>query len=140
MEFFCRAGRPVLWLFTHLPIHILVNHKVSLDHPTGLDKELETLKSKSGLEADFRVVWLPRQESKKEGEVVGRTIFIYSQNMDEALQTLRHEFVDFVISGAIKPYLKVINALLSAISEDTYKKKEEVVETLLKLLSDRPSS
>jgi len=117
-----------------------VNHKVSLDHPTGLDKELETLKSKSGLEADFRVVWLPRQESKKEGEVVGRTIFIYSQNMDEALQTLRHEFVDFVISGAIKPYLKVINALLSAISEDTYKKKEEVVETLLKLLSDRPSS
>lgn len=117
-----------------------MNRTRKVDHPTGLEEELERLKARSGVKADLKVVWLPRSDSKKEGEVVGRTIFVYSQNIEEALQTLRHEFVDFVVSGAAEPYLKLINSLLSAISEQAYNKKEEVVEALLKLLSDRPSS
>jgi hypothetical protein len=105
-----------------------------------LEEELERLKTRSGVKADFKVVWLPKTDSKKEGEVAGSTIFVYSLNPDEAVQTLRHEFVDAVISSAVEPYLKLVNALLSAMSEQAYKKKEEVVETLLKLLMDRPSS
>lgn len=92
------------------------------------------------MKADFKVVWLPKSNSQKDGEVVGRTIFVYSQNIDEALQTLRHEFVDAIVSSAVEPYLKLVNSLLSAISEQAYNKKEAVVEALLKLLSDRPSS
>lgn len=132
--------RAVLWLFTLLPAPSLVNRNLRHGSPNKLETELEMLKAKSGVKADFKVVWLPRPDLKKEGEVVGRTIFVYSQNMDEALETLEHEFVDFVVSGAVEPYLKVVNALLSAISEQAYDKKEEVVEALLKLLSDRPPS
>lgn len=99
------------------------------------------LKARSGVKTGFKVVWLPKPDSGKEGEVVGSTIFVYSQDPDEALQTLRHEFVDAVISSIVEPYLKVINALLSAVSEQAYNKKEEVVERLLKLLVDgKPSS
>lgn len=105
-----------------------------------LEKELERLKARSGVKTDFKVVWLPKVDSKKEGEVVGSTIFVYSIDVDDALQTLRHEFVDVVVSSAIEPYLKLVNVLLSAISEEAYKKKEMAVETLLRLLADRPSS
>lgn len=109
-------------------------------NPNKLEAELERLKARSGVKADFKVVWLPRPDSRKEGEVVGSTIFVYSQNIEEAVQTLRHEFVDAIISSIVEPYLKVINALLSTIAEQAYNKKEGVVGALLKLLSDRPSS
>lgn len=105
-----------------------------------LEEELEMLKARSGVKTGFKVVWLPKPDSRKEGEVVGRTIFVYSQDPDDALQTLRHEFLDAIISSAVEPYLKLVNALLSAIAEQAYNKKEEVVERLLKLLSDRLSS
>lgn len=108
-----------------------------------LEKELERLKARTRIKSNFKVVWSPKMDSKKEGEVVGNTVFIYSMNVDEALQTLRHEFVDIIVSSAIQPYLKLINVLLSTISEDAYKKKEEAVEALLKLLvvdNNKPSS
>jgi galactitol-specific phosphotransferase system IIB component len=106
-----------------------------------LKEELERLKTRTGIKTDFRVVWSPKADSKKDGEVVGNTIFVYSLDVDKALQTLQHEFVDIIVSSAIQPYLKLINVLLSTISEDAYKKKEKVVEMLLKLLvDDRPSS
>jgi hypothetical protein len=104
-----------------------------------LEEELERLKARAGMKTDFKVVWAPKADSKKEGEVVGDTIFIYSLDVNGALQTLRHEFVDVIVSSAIQPYLKLINVLLSTISEDAYKKKEEVVEMLLKLLVDEDS-
>lgn len=117
-----------------------MNRNLRHGSPIKLEEELERLKARSGVKAGFKVVWLPKPDFKKEGEVVGSTIFVYSQDPDDALQTLRHEFVDAVISSIVEPYLKVVNALLSAISEQAYDKKEEVVEALLKLLSDRPSS
>jgi hypothetical protein len=106
-----------------------------------LEKELERLKARTGIKTEFKVVWSPKADSKKEGEVVGNTIFVYSLGVDEALQTLQHEFVDIIVSSAIQPYLKLVNVFLSTISEDAYRKKEEAVEKLLKLLvDDRPSS
>lgn len=118
-----------------------MNPRLERDNAFILDEELERLKARAGIKTDFTVVWSPKADSKKEGEVLGDTILVYSLDVDGALQTLRHEFVDFIISSSIEPYLKLVNVLLSTISEDAYKKKEEAVETLLKLLvNDRPSS
>jgi hypothetical protein len=117
-----------------------MNPRLERDDAFILEKEMERLKARTGIKTDFKVVWAPKADSKKEGEVVGNTIFVYSLDVDEALQTLQHEFVDVVVSSAIEPYLKLVNTLLSAISEDAYKKKEKAVEMLLKLLIDKPSS
>lgn len=121
--------------------HLAMNPRLEQNGSFILEKELERLKARAGIKNEFKVFWSPKVDSKKEGEVVGDTIFVYSSDVDGALQTLRHEFVDVVVSSAIEPYLKLVNAFLSTISEDAYKKKEEAVETLLKLLiDDRPSS
>lgn len=121
--------------------HLAMDPRLEQNGSFILEKELERLKTRTGMKTEFKVVWSPRADSKKEGEVVSDTIFIYSIDVDDALQTLRHEFVDVVVSSATEPYLKLVNVLLSAISEEAYKKKEMAIETLLKLLiNDRPSS
>ena len=58
------------------------------------------------------------------------------------MDTLRHEFVDNVVSMAIKPYEKVtafyaamVNAALAKLGEEAYREKEKAVEALTKIFS-----
>lgn len=99
-----------------------------------LKTELASLKRKCGVSNHLDVLWIPKTNFVKEGEVVGNTIYIYSTNFTDALETLRHEFFDALISSVSKPYLDLINALLSVISEKAYQKKEEVVESLVRMV------
>lgn len=101
-----------------------------------LKKELENLEQMTGIKTRYKIIWIPKINSAKEGEVVGNTIYIYSTNFADALETLRHEFFDAMVSSVSKPYLDLINALLSVITEKAYQKKEEVVESLVRLVSD----
>ncbi len=96
----------------------------------SLREELDRLKRVSGANADLEVLWVPRADSAKEGEVVGSRIYIYSTSFADALETLRHEFLDAIVCGATAPYVELVNALLSVISERAYRKKEDVVESL----------
>lgn len=56
--------------------------------------------------------------------------------MDEgkAVETLRHEFLDYCISQAIQPYKEVTNRLIRMMNEYAYRRKEKIVKTLVKLL------
>jgi hypothetical protein len=99
-----------------------------------LEDELRKLeKSARSCNNKLGIAWIPKPGAKKEGEVIGNTIYIYSTSADTALQTLRHEFFDLIVSNAIKPYINLVNALLSVIGEKAYKSKEEAVESLLRL-------
>ena len=89
----------------------------------SLKEELDRLKKKSGINANFEVLWIPKTTSAKEGEAIGNKIYIYSTNFSDALETLRHEFFDAMICSATTPYLDLINVLLSVISEKAYQKK-----------------
>jgi len=82
---------------------------------------------------ELGITWIPKPDAKKEGEIIGNTIYIYSTSSHMALETLRHEFFDLIVSNAIKPYMNLVNALLSVIGESAYKSKEETVESLLLL-------
>ncbi len=44
----------------------------------SLREELDRLKKESGANADLEVLWIPRADSAKEGEVIGSRIYIYS--------------------------------------------------------------
>ena len=102
-----------------------------------LDFEIARLEKITNIKRRFKVVWIPLKQSHIEGKVEKNTITIYSQNIDDALETLQHEFVDCIVCDAIRPYLKLVNVLLSMISNDAYCKKEESVETLLSLCNDK---
>lgn len=51
-----------------------------------------------------------------------------------ALETLRHEFIDYAVSQIIEPYKQVANMLIAMINEDAYERKEKLVERLRKLV------
>lgn len=106
------------------------------DNPESrfLKEELSRLTRQSGHEDILDVIWVPRIDSAKEGEVVGSTVFVYSPDPVQAIKTLRHEFMDYLVCKAVEPYQDMVNALLSILSEKAYRKKEEVVESILKIL------
>ncbi len=102
----------------------------------SLREELDRLKKASGTNADLDVLWVPKADSAKEGEVIGSRIYVYSTDFAGALETLRHEFLDAVVCGAIAPYVELINALLSVISEKAYRKKEDAIESLVRMVGN----
>lgn len=130
--------KSILIIFVKLkPVFYPLNQNHTLHYMNEkiqLEKELQRLQEITGKCKDFELVWIPKKNSHIEGKVEDNTITIYSQEIKQAIETLRHEFVDYIVCDAIKPYIKLVNVLLSAISRDSYDKKEESVETLLNLL------
>ncbi len=104
-----------------------------------LDEELKRLKLLTGAGGELKVIWVPGVKRDLSGEVMNDTIYIYEENAESALETLRHEFVDYLVSRAIEPYRKAANQLIQLLNELAYKEKEEAVEALLKL-ADRSLS
>ncbi|MEM3490089.1 MAG: hypothetical protein QXO75_10625 [Nitrososphaerota archaeon] len=107
-----------------------------------LSDELERLKAKLGYGKELSVKWVPHQDkflnsgnNKLSGEVVGKTIYIYEDDEKEALETLRHEFLDYMVSiEVIAPYKKFINNLIRLFEEEVYKRKEVLIENLRELV------
>jgi hypothetical protein len=69
------------------------------------------------------------------GEVRNGTIYVYEAEEDKALQALRHELVDHLITSRIvKPLVELVNLLIKSRESEIYEEKERLVEMLSKLL------
>jgi hypothetical protein len=99
-----------------------------------LEEELERLKRKLSMGYELKVVWLPNDNSNLSGEVKGETIYVYEEDFNKALVTLKHEFLDYAISQFIEPYRNVTNKLVMLINEEAYRRKEKLIEKLSKLI------
>jgi hypothetical protein len=96
--------------------------------------ELKRLQRKFGLGLELDVKWLPKNEELS-GEVRGNTIYIYEVEEEKAIQALRHEVLDHLITSRIvKPLVDLINLLIKAREAEIYKEKEKIVETLSKII------
>jgi anaerobic ribonucleoside-triphosphate reductase len=102
---------------------------------TVLEAELERLKRKLQMGYELKVIWIPNGSDKLSGEVKGETIFIYEESERQAVETLRHEVLDYAIGKVIEPYKEVTNKLIQVINEEAYRRKEKLIEQLLNLLS-----
>jgi len=99
-----------------------------------LAEELERLKRKLGLGNELAVNWLPGRKLDICGEVKGNCIYVYDEDERKALDTLKHEFLDYLISKTIEPYEKIANKLIGLVNEEAYHRKEKLVEVLSKLV------
>lgn len=105
-----------------------------------LNNELERLKRKANAGFELKVEWLPdhvkysRENKRLRGEVLGNTIFVYDSNLRSAKETLKHEFIEYMVEQAIEPYRRLVNSLLTNIERTAYESKEKVVKALSKLL------
>ena len=100
-----------------------------------LEEELQRILTKLGLNLDLRVVWTPDPPNSLSGEVRDNTIYIYEVEEEKAIQALRHEVVDHLITSRIvKPLVDLINLLIKAREAEIYKEKEKIVEILSKII------
>ena len=94
-----------------------------------LDEVLIRLKKKFQMAHELKVEWFPNSNEKKSGEALGKTIFVYEEDEAKALDTLKHEFIDYILSSEIvAPYQKLINKLIALFEEEMYERKEKLVE------------
>ena len=100
----------------------------------ALEEELERLKRLLKMGYELKVAWLPKSNTNLAGEVKGETIYVYEEDLDKALETLKHEFLDYAISQVIEPYRKIANQLIMLLNEVAYRRKEELIEKLAKII------
>jgi len=99
-----------------------------------LEDDLENLKRLFNLGYELKVVWLPGGSSNLSGEVKHGKILIYEEKLEKAKETLLHEFLDYMLSKIIEPYRDLLNQFIRLINDQTYRKKEQVVEALRKII------
>jgi hypothetical protein len=89
-----------------------------------LEVELKRLKHELRLGCELRIWWVPNGHSTPSGEVRGDNIFIYEANEDVAIESLKHEFIDYTISKVTEPYKEMMNKLFPIINGDAYRKRD----------------
>lgn len=100
-----------------------------------LEEELKRTSARLGLNLDLKVVWTPDKTVCLSGEVKGSSIYIYEVEEEKAIQTLKHELVDYLITSRIvKPLVNLLNLLIKAREAEIYKEKERLVEIFSKII------
>jgi hypothetical protein len=104
-----------------------------------LEDELERIKRKVGMGHGVRVEWLPNEvkfikERQLEEEVIKDTIFIYADDLDRALELVRHGFTEWLLNQHSKPYRMMINKLIELFEEMHYEQKERIADAIAELL------
>ena len=100
-----------------------------------LKRTLEKLKKVAGLGHELKVRWVPNSGHVCLGEVKDNTIYIYEMDSKRAEETLIHEYVEWLIFQASKPYLEMLNMLIKHRSEEAYMKRHAVAEAISKLVT-----
>lgn len=104
------------------------------DVQQALEEELARLK-KVAFEEALTVRWKPQSHSKISGEVVGETVYVYERDKQEAINTLKHEFLDYLITRKlVNPLVALVNTLIKIKEMEIYNEKERIVTTLSKLV------
>ena len=60
-------------------------------------------------------------------------ICIYEEDEDKAMKTLKHEFLDYVISRTMELYERIVNKFIQMLNEEVYRRKEKLTEALVEL-------
>ena len=109
--------------------------RLSRNIQRGLEEELARLKRTVPFEETLTVCWTPQKHSKVSGEVVGNTIYIYDEDPQEAKNTLKHEYLDCLLTRKmIEPLIAIVNTLIKLKEMEIYKAKEQIVSILSKLV------
>lgn len=114
-----------------------------------LEKELDRLVKKYGRGVELRLNWEPigyrewyddkwQVTHHEEGRYVkeAHTIEVYSVTLEDAIETLRHEYFEYLLDEIIAPgdvlFNEMSKAFCRAFSMTRYQDKERLIESLIK--------
>jgi hypothetical protein len=100
-----------------------------------LEAELERIEGRLGVGLGLRVVWMPDETEHLSGEVEGSVIYVYEEDVERAIETLRHEIIDHLLTSRIvRPLVNLIITLIRSREAEIYREKERLVKILSRLL------
>ena len=105
-----------------------------------LDNELKMLQTKAGIGLEVIVEWRPGAadcdgDGRRLAEIVrGNTIFIFSSSLGDAIKLVHHGFLEWILNQHTRPYIRLINQLISLHEQQQYEHKEKTIEALLRML------
>jgi hypothetical protein len=100
-----------------------------------LAEELRRIEERLGLSLGLKVRWIPDPTKPYSGEVRDGCIFIYEGNEQHAIQVLKHEILDYLLTSKIvKPLVDLINLLIKCKEGEIYAEKEKLADILSKPL------
>ena len=100
-----------------------------------LQEEFRAMMAKLGVQ-NLKLVWVPDLGKGLSGEVRNNVVYIYEKDESEAIETLKHELIDYLVTSKIvKPLVDLVNLLIKSRESDVYREKETIVEVLSKMLS-----
>lgn len=118
----------------------MMQKTMKLEHPyvqDVLEKQLVKLKTLIPCDDVTEVRWKPQVESRLSGEVVDGIVYVYDEGLRDALETLRHEYLDCILTRKIiNPLTAIVNLFIEDKTREIYRQKERVVESLSKLLKN----
>ena len=99
-----------------------------------LREEFQTLMAKLGIQ-NLNLVWMPDSNRSMSGEVRNSVVYVYEEDEVKAMETLKHELIDYLITSKIvKPLVELVNLLIKSRESDIYREKEKIVESLSRIL------
>ena len=81
----------------------------------------------------LKVMWIPKDDSTKHGEISSNCLLIYDGDECEAWLTFEHEVYEFKLKEVTFPYRILVNSLIEIIEKIAYERKEKFLEFLPKI-------
>jgi hypothetical protein len=108
----------------------------------SIELELSQLKQLSCTGFEVTVKWIPGKVKYRNGkqlaeEVLGNTIFVYTENTENVLAFVRHGFLEWILAKYTKPYRQLINKLIELFEDEQYERKEKAIDAITKLVQRR---
>jgi hypothetical protein len=82
------------------------------------------------LGVSLKVVWTPKADSSKHGEISSNCLLIYDQDQEEAWLTFQHEVYEYKLKEVTGVYRTLINSLIEGYEKLAYDRKEQMLEFL----------
>lgn len=104
------------------------------DVQMALEKEFAKLETLIPFDGVTAVRWKPESRDKLSGQVVDDVIYVYEEDLNSAVDTLKHEYLDCILTRKIiNPLTAIVNIFIEDKTRQVYREKERIVECLLKL-------
>ena len=81
----------------------------------------------------LKVVWAPKPDVTKHGEILSDCLLIYDEEMADAWETFTHELVEYKLKEITQVYSTLVNQLIDGYEKLVYQQKERFIEALPKI-------
>jgi len=81
----------------------------------------------------LKILWIPKEEGSKHGEISSNSLLIYDKDEAEAWLTFEHEIYEFKFKEVTYAYRTLVNSLIEGFEKLTYERKEKFLEFLPKI-------